>query len=113
MHELSIALGIVRIAEEETSKAGAQKVETIELEIGTQSGIEIDALEFVWPSAVKGTVLEKAERKIEIIQAYASCLDCQTEFQIEQVYDVCPNCESYLKAIIKGKELKIRALEVV
>ena len=48
MHELSIAMGIVRIAENEIAKVNAQKVEQIELEIGTLAGIEIDALDFVW-----------------------------------------------------------------
>ena len=40
MHELSVAMGIVKIAETETEKAGAREVEAIELEIGTLAGIE-------------------------------------------------------------------------
>jgi len=76
MHELSIALGIVDIAKKETQKAHAQKVELIELEIGTLAGIEFDSLDFVWPSAVKDTVLEHAKKKIHIIEGKAKCGDC-------------------------------------
>ena len=112
MHELSIALGIVDIAKKETQKAHAQKVELIELEIGTLAGIEFDSLDFVWPSAVKDTVLEHAERKIQIIEGKAKCGDCETIFKVAQVYDACPNCNSYLKHIIKGKELLVKSLEV-
>lgn len=112
MHELSVALGIVDIAKKETEKAKAQTVELIELEIGTLAGIEFDALDFVWPSAVQGTVLEHAEKKINIVQAEAKCLDCNTVFEIKNIYDACPNCNSYLKGIVKGKELLVKSLEV-
>ena len=112
MHELSIALGIVRIAENETKKANAKKVEKIELEIGTLAGIAFDSLDFVWPSAVKNTVLENAIKKINVIYGKAKCFDCDTNFKLDTIYDACPNCKSYLKGIIKGKELRVKYLEV-
>ena len=112
MHELSIAMGIVDIAEKETSKAKATKVELIELEIGTLAGIEFDSLDFVWPSAVKDTVLENAIKKINIIHGEAKCSDCDTIFKLDNIYDACPKCNSYLKGIIKGKELLVKSLEV-
>ena len=91
MHELSIALGIVKIAEDEIAKTNATKVDIIELEIGTLAGIEFDSLDFVWPSAVKDTSLEFAQRKIKKIK---------------------PKCQSFLKGILQGKELRVKALEV-
>ena len=112
MHELSIAMGIVKIAEDETRKAGARSVELIELEIGRLAGIELDSLEFVWPVAVEGTVLNKADKKINVIDGLARCMDCQQQFKLEQVYDCCPACGSGLKEVIKGKELRVLALEV-
>ena len=112
MHELSIALGIVKIAENETKKAKAKSVEVIELEIGTLAGIAFDSLDFVWPSAVKNTVLESAVKKINIIEGEAKCSDCDTVFKLNNIYDPCPNCNSYLKGIIKGKELLVKSLEV-
>lgn len=112
MHELSIALSIVDIAEKETAKVEAKKVSLIELEIGTLAGIEFDSLDFVWPSAVKDTVLENAEKKIKIIRGEARCSDCETIFKLDNIYDACPNCGSYLKGILKGKELLIKSLEV-
>ena len=113
MHELSVALGIVNIAENETKKAHATSVEVIELEIGVLAGVELESLDFVWPTAVYNTVLEKAEKKINVIEGKAKCIDCDTVFKIEHLYDACPNCQSYLKGIIQGKELRVKALEVV
>ncbi len=113
MHELSVALGIVRIAEEETKKAGAKRVETIDLEIGTLAGIEFDSLEFVWPAAVKDSVLEHAQKHISIVEAKAKCLDCDHQFPIKKFYDSCPKCQSSLKGIVQGKELRVKSLEVI
>lgn len=112
MHEMSVALGIVKIAEDELAKTEATKIDLIELEIGTLAGIELDSLNFVWPVAVKDTVLEQSERKIKIIKAQGKCLDCDTVFAIKNIYDPCPNCDSFLKNILRGKELKVKALEV-
>ena len=112
MHELSVALGIVRIAEEETKKANANAVESIDLEIGTLAGIELDSLEFVWPAAVKNTVLEFAIKNIHLIQGKAICLDCNCDFEIQKIYDSCPKCKSSLKGITQGKELRVKSLEV-
>lgn len=113
MHELSVALGIVKIAETETAKAKAKKVELIELEIGTLAGIEFESLDFVWSSAVKGTVLENATKKIDIIKAKAKCVDCDTVFNLSHLYDSCPACQSNFKGILQGKELRVKALEVI
>ncbi len=112
MHELSIAIGIVEIAEKETRKVNKKKVDSIELEIGTLSGIEINALEYAWEIAVSGTVLEHSQKKITSIDAKATCLDCNTKFIITNIYDLCPLCESYKKEIIKGKELIVKSIEV-
>ena len=77
MHELSIALGIVKIAEDETKKANAKKVTKIELKIGVLAGVEIDSLNFVWSSAVEDTVLEFAEKEVVVINGMGKCIDCE------------------------------------
>ena len=112
MHELSIVMGILKIAENETKKAGASKVDLIELEIGTLAGIELNALDFAWSRAISNTVLETAEKKIDVIEAKAQCMDCDHIFTLQQVYDPCPKCQNYLKGILQGKELRVKALEV-
>lgn len=113
MHELSIALGIVKIAEDETSKAKAKRVTKIELEIGTLAGVELESLNFVWKSAIKDSVLEFAKRDIAVIKGRGKCIDCDTEFEMEYIYDTCPKCNSNFKGILQGKELRVKALEVI
>ncbi len=112
MHELSIAVGIVELAEKEAAKAGARNISVIELEIGTVSGIMMDALDFAWPVATKGTILERAERIIHFVQAKARCSQCGEVFEIETLYDPCPKCNGYFKDIFQGKELRIKSLTI-
>ncbi|WP_224484450.1 hydrogenase maturation nickel metallochaperone HypA/HybF [Robertkochia aurantiaca] len=112
MHELSVAMGIVRIAEAELRNSGAGKIDKIELQIGTLAGIEFEALDFVWPMAVRNTVLEGAERELEIITACGKCLECDHEYEMQKLYDPCPLCRSNLRGIIRGRELRVKALEV-
>jgi len=113
MHELSIAMSIVDIAEEEVKKNNATKVIEIELEIGKLSGIEPYALDFAWDQAILKTVLENAERKTLYVEARAKCLDCGHEFEIDNFYDECPECRSFMKELKSGKELRVKSLTVI
>jgi hydrogenase nickel incorporation protein HypA/HybF len=110
MHELSIVMSIVEIAEKETAKANAHSVEEINLDIGYLSTIEIEAFEFAWDVAVKNTVLEHSNKKINRIAGKGCCNVCNTEFAIAQFYDPCPFCNSHSITIIKGKELRVKTL---
>ncbi len=112
MHELSIAMGIVRIAEEAARKNGADAVKAIDLEIGSLSGVEIESLNFAWPMAVQNSVLEKAEKRIHIIPARAECLECQTRFDIENLFDPCPRCGSHFIQVLQGKEMRVKSIEI-
>jgi hydrogenase nickel incorporation protein HypA/HybF len=112
MHELSIVLSIVDIAEEEAQKAGVDNFSKIVLEIGSQSGIVLEALHFAWSSGVKDSVLSKAKLEVSQIQAIARCEECQHEFNAETLYDSCPRCNDAFTELISGKELKIKSLEL-
>jgi hydrogenase nickel incorporation protein HypA/HybF len=110
MHELSIVMGIVDIAEAEAEKAGVDAFDGIELEIGKLSGVMMDALDFAWPVGVKNSVLEQAELKLIRIEPLARCNNCGKEFAAESLYDACPDCGGFRHDFIKGKELKIKTL---
>lgn len=112
MHELSIVMSIVDIAIQQANNANASVIEEIEIDIGTLSGVEMDALEFAWNQGVKQTILEKANKKINRIEAKAKCLDCNAQFAIENYYDACPVCGEHFLDIIQGKELRVKSLVV-
>ena len=110
MHELSIVMGIIDIARKEVEKANLHKVETIQIDIGTLAGIEFEALDFAWDMAVNNTILENAERKINIIQAKAKCISCEHIFNTSSVFDQCPKCNEFFTEIISGRELRVKSI---
>ncbi|ASU33127.1 hydrogenase maturation nickel metallochaperone HypA [Mucilaginibacter xinganensis] len=112
MHELSIVMGIIKIAEDHAKAAGAHSVDEIELDIGTLSGVDMESMEFAWTQAKKGTMLNNSLKKVNSISAKAKCLDCDTEFDIKNYYDACPVCGEHLISILRGKELKVKSLLV-
>ncbi len=110
MHELSIVMSIVETAEQKVKEHHAQTVESIDLVIGDLSGVDRHALDFAWEAGVKDTVLQAAKRTIIQVPAKAKCLECDCEFQIKELFDVCPLCGEPLLQIIQGKELQIKSM---
>jgi len=112
MHELSIAMSIIDLAEEEARKANASVITKVEVEIGTMVGVEKDALIFSWDSVIQGTMAKEAPLEIHSIQAEAKCLECGQTFPAEHYFVQCPNCQSYSYNITRGKELRVSSLLV-
>ena len=112
MHDLSIAISIVEIAEENAKREKATVINEIELDIGSQSGVVLEALEFAMQAAVKGTMMEKAEVKINSIPAKATCIKCQHQFFIADLFSPCPKCGHPFCEVVQGRELKVRSLKV-
>jgi hydrogenase nickel incorporation protein HypA/HybF len=46
MHEMSVALEICRIAEDQAGPSGAERVVTVGVEVGDDAGVEVSSLEF-------------------------------------------------------------------
>ncbi len=112
MHELSVVMSIVEMAEEKTRQHGATNVEQINIDIGCLAGIEFGALDFVWEAAVKDSVLEGAERIIHKIPGRGKCSVCGNQFQMNNIFDSCPTCQSYQNEVITGQELIVKSLIV-
>ncbi|MBL0154452.1 MAG: hydrogenase maturation nickel metallochaperone HypA [Chitinophagaceae bacterium] len=112
MHELSLVMSILQIAEREAEKHDAKQIEEIELEIGELSGVDRPAFDFAWEQAIRSTKLEKAQRHIHDISGEARCLECDKEFAIHQLFDPCPHCGNHFVEIRKGKEFRVKSLVV-
>ncbi len=112
MHEMSIAMNIVDIVSATVKDHQADKVNSIDLEIGSLSGILIDSLTFCFDAACKGTPAEGATLNIQEIQGLGKCAECHREFQVEVFLTVCPFCDSLSTEILNGKELSIKSINV-
>jgi len=112
MHELSIAVNVVDTVVDYAKSNNAKIVHYIELDIGTLSGVVVEALDFAMTEAVKGSICENAEVKINEISAVAICNSCNNQFDVDDLYSVCPKCDSFDNRLIKGKELNLKKILV-
>ena len=112
MHELSVVLNIISIAENEAALAGANKIKAIEVEIGELSSIEPAAFDFAWNQGIRGTMLENAEHSIRYVHGKATCRSCGETFRLRHLYDACPGCGGFFPEIIEGRELKVKSITV-
>jgi hydrogenase nickel incorporation protein HypA/HybF len=113
MHELSIALSLIELAEEESERHGGAKVNAVHLRLGPLSGVVKRALESAFGLAAEGTVLEGAHLIVEEVPIVAYCTNCLAERTLPSMRSfICPECESSLSEIRHGRELEVFALEI-
>ncbi|MDU1906189.1 MAG: hydrogenase maturation nickel metallochaperone HypA [Dysgonomonas sp.] len=112
MHELSIALSIVDLAEQQARQNNASEIEELELEIGNLAGVELQTLMFALESSVKGTMLENARIVRHDVIGEGRCGDCEHIFPLSTFFEACPQCGSYCINVLKGKELRVKSIVV-
>ena len=112
MHELSIAMNVIEIADEYAAKANATAVREIEIEVGELSGVVLDALKFAMEVATQHTILEHATCHYIQIPGGARCKKCGHEYQTGNLHTPCPECNSFEQELISGRELRVRSLVV-
>jgi len=113
MHELSIALSMIDEIEEQVRKHENANVRTIYLRIGVLSGVDPEALRFAYELAAEGTPLAEARLEIDSIPLLVFCRQCATAHTPDMQHIFCPRCLTPEQEILEGRELEVRALELV
>lgn len=108
MHELAITQSIVEAVCE---VAGDARVTRVQLEIGDLSGVISDSIRFCFELCTRSTVIEGAVLQINQVAVQARCLECNTEFPVENCIALCA-CGSANIEILAGNELRIMEVEL-
>ena len=112
MHELSIAMSIVDMAQEEAERRDV-KIDAVHLELGLLSGVVAEALLFSYEMACSGTRLEGSQLVIKNVPIEVYCLTCKAQKTLSSMqWFCCPECGTPTAEVIHGRELVITALEV-
>jgi len=112
MHELTLALAIVEMAVSEAEKNHAGPIGEIEIEVGSLSGVDADALEFVLPFAAMNTRLERTAVKMIRTEGKGWCPRCDRAFAMAEAWTQCPLCGTPAGKILSGEELRIVSMMV-
>lgn len=114
MHELSIAMSIIEMAEEEVERRGGVRVSAVHLKLGALSGVVEQALLSSFQMAAEHTVLNDARLLIENVPVAVFCTQCSLERRLASIQDFsCPVCGAPTPQVTGGRELEVTALEIV
>ncbi len=115
MHEVSLAVALLELAEDAARREGASRIEALHVELGALSGVVPEALAFAFAGAKVGTLAEGARLEIHVLPAVAYCVACGREFEVQSDFGValCPRCERPSATVQQGYELTLSYLEVV
>jgi hydrogenase nickel incorporation protein HypA/HybF len=112
MHELSIALSLVELAEEEAGRQGG-RVCAVHLRLGALAGVVKEALLSSYEMACADTSLEGSQLVIEEVPVVVFCPECQALRPLSSLQAFsCAECGTPTPDIRQGKELELVALEV-
>jgi hydrogenase nickel incorporation protein HypA/HybF len=112
MHELSIAISIVELAEEEAERRGVQ-VNAVHLKLGALSGVVKDALLSCYEMACQGTALQGSRLLVEDVPVVIFCPRCRAQRPLSSMQlFCCSECGTPCSEIVQGKELEVVALEI-
>ena len=112
MHELSIAMNILEIVQEECRKAGSEKVVELILEVGDLSGVDVEALTTCLQIASRETLLDGASMVINRHPGKGYCGKCGEEFVMEDILSLCPFCFQPAVELREGQEMRIEEISV-
>lgn len=113
MHELSIAVSLVELAEQSAREGGAVAIISVRVRVGALSGVVVEALESAYPFASEGTMCDGAALEIEYVPARVRCRACGHEDEAEGVGPfLCETCGEPGPEVLAGHELELATMEI-
>lgn len=113
MHELGVVFYVIKDVKKVAVENAVEKIDFVTLEIGEVSGVIHEQLTDCWNWArKKEKVTEKAELKIETLEAITYCEDCEGEYRTVDHGKICPLCGSEHTYLIRGNEFNIKEIGI-
>lgn len=111
MHELSIALRVIDLAEGHLRDAGGGRVVSVRLRVGRLSGVAPDALRTALTLAIQETTLEAATVEIDEVPVRIWCPACEREVELPGLVPLaCPECGTRSGDVRAGDQLELESL---
>jgi hydrogenase nickel incorporation protein HypA/HybF len=111
MHEMSLAEGVLQLAEDTARREKAQRIKLIVLEIGRLSSVEPEALSFCFEAVARGSMAQGAGLEIIDVPGAGWCMLCAETVPMQERYDACPSCGHPLE-VTSGTEMRVREVEI-
>ena len=112
MHEFSMAIEVISLAQREAAKNKANSIREITIEVGDLSGVDADAFESALGLLVKDSILDQAQVSLVRTPGMGKCNSCNDEFEMNHRMATCPKCLCFPSEISGGEEFRVVSLIV-
>lgn len=111
MHEIGILYSAAETAVRYADQYDMDEIHSISLELGELAGvlpnIFTDYFDYVKREFPK---MSHAELFLKIVPGEAMCEDCQCMYNVMKNEGKCPNCESKMKTILSGRDVRLMSI---
>jgi len=112
MHEIGVVRSMCKTVMDYAKENNVKCVKEIVVEIGEASLVIPKYVEELYPVVVADTELKDTKLIIEVIPGMAECDDCDEIYNVIENEGYCPNCGSFSKTVLSGKEFTIKEIHV-
>ncbi|PNY79843.1 hydrogenase maturation nickel metallochaperone HypA [Deinococcus koreensis] len=113
MHEASIALALIDVANDVLREHGAARAQGLTVRIGQWSSVVPEALQAAFPACALGTGLEGARLSIVTVPGVGECR-AHGAVELELTRGLrCPLCGLPTPMLLQGDELELDEVELV
>ncbi len=112
MHEIGIVRSMCKTVLDYMKENDVKAVSEIVCEVGELSLVIPQYVEELFPPVVEGTPLEGVKLILETVPGMAECDDCDEIFNVIEHEGYCPNCGSFEKTVLTGKDFTIKEIHI-
>ena len=112
MHEIGLLRSLVRTVTDFAEENGVSGIREVVVDCGELSLVIPEYLEELYPVASKNSILRDAKLTVNVIPGLAECDECDEIFNVIEHKGYCPNCGSFDKTVLSGKDFTVREIVV-
>ena len=113
MHEIGVVRSMVKTVTAFAEANQITDIAEIVVDVGELSLVIPEYVEELYPPVSEDVPeVRGAKLILEIVPGLAECDDCDEIFNVVANEGYCPNCGSFSKTVLSGREFKIKELHV-
>ena len=112
MHEIGVVRSMVKAVTAFAEANRIPEIAEIVVDVGELSLVIPKYVEDLYPRVVEDTFLKNTKLIMNIVPGLAECDECNEVFNVVEHKGYCPNCGSFEKTILTGKDFLIREIHI-
>lgn len=112
MHEIGIVRSMCKTVLDYAKANNVQRISEIVCEVGELSLVIPEYVEELYPAVAAETPLKDTKLILESGPGMAECDECDEIFNVVENEGYCPNCGSFEKTVLTGKDFNIKEIHV-